>query len=241
MFSRNAVYATSAGTGWRTVNTGGATAIRMYDDPGDPSIGFHLHASETAGTNLSAWDSTDIKMTIRVSGNVGIGYTAPGYKLAVNGDGYFSSHLTTAGNFTANGRYFINGGTTFGYKIAYNGVTLANGTVVSDSNAADGYAVYMDSTLSSTMFYGPYTSISNGEYVASFRMKVSDNSSTSALGQIDVIGTNTLGSTVIITPSMFETSDRYQYIDIPFTANGSNSGIEFRGCLLYTSPSPRDS
>jgi hypothetical protein len=77
MFGRNIAYATSIGTGWRNINTGGATAIRMYDDPGDPSIGFHLHASETAGTSLTSWDSTDVKMTIRNSGFIGIGTTAP--------------------------------------------------------------------------------------------------------------------------------------------------------------------
>ena len=77
MFGRNVAYATSIGAGWRNINTGGATAIRMYDDPGDPSIAFHLHASETAGTSLTSWDSTDVKMTIRNSGDVGIGTTTP--------------------------------------------------------------------------------------------------------------------------------------------------------------------
>jgi hypothetical protein len=60
-------------------------------------------------------------------------------------------------------------------------------------------------------------------------MKVASNSSTSNLGQIDIIGTNTLGSAFSITPNMFETSNRYQYIDIPFTVNGSSANIEFRG------------
>jgi hypothetical protein len=86
MFARNVAYATSVGTGWRNINTAGATAIRMYDDPGDASIAFHLHGSETAGTSLTSWDSTDIKMTIRNNGNVGIGTTSPAYRLTVNND-----------------------------------------------------------------------------------------------------------------------------------------------------------
>jgi hypothetical protein len=86
MFARNVAYSTSAGSGWRNLNTAGATAIRMYDDPGDASIAFHLHGSETGGTSLaSTWDSTDIKMTIRNGGNVGIGTTGPAYKLDVSG------------------------------------------------------------------------------------------------------------------------------------------------------------
>jgi hypothetical protein len=88
MFGRNVVYNTSIGSEWRNINTGGATAIRMYDDPGDASIGFHLHGSETAGTSIStAWDSTDIKMTIRNSGNVGIGTKSPSSRLHISGSG----------------------------------------------------------------------------------------------------------------------------------------------------------
>jgi len=101
MFGRNVAYATSIGAGWRNINTGGATAIRMYDDPGDPSIGFHLHASETAGTSLTSWDSTDVKMTIRNSGKVGIGQNSPNYSLTVNGSiqaGYILLGDTGNGN-----------------------------------------------------------------------------------------------------------------------------------------------
>jgi hypothetical protein len=57
----------------------------MYDDPGDASIAFHLHGSETAGTSLTSWDTTDVKMTIRNSGNVGIGTASPLVKLQVVG------------------------------------------------------------------------------------------------------------------------------------------------------------
>jgi hypothetical protein len=87
MFGRNVVYATSIGSGWRNINTAGATAIRMYDDPGDASIAFHLHGSETAGTSLTSWDTTDVKMTIRNSGNVGIGTPSPSSRLHISGSG----------------------------------------------------------------------------------------------------------------------------------------------------------
>jgi hypothetical protein len=87
MFGRNVVYATSIGSGWRNINTAGATAIRMYDDPGDASIAFHLHGSETAGTSLTSWDTTDVKMTIRNNGNVGIGTASPSSRLHISGSG----------------------------------------------------------------------------------------------------------------------------------------------------------
>jgi hypothetical protein len=84
MFGRNVGYATSVGSGWRNINTGGVSAIRMYDDPTDPSITFHMHASQAAGTTLTAWDTTDIKMVIRNSGFVGIGTKIPDSKLEIN-------------------------------------------------------------------------------------------------------------------------------------------------------------
>jgi hypothetical protein len=119
MFGRNVVYQTSIGTGWRNINTGGATAIRMYDDPGDPSIAFHLHPSETAGTSLTSWDTADVKMTIRNSGNVLIGTTTDnGNKLRVNGVGFFDSGVRTGqpfGTTTNNwllGRALVSGTST---------------------------------------------------------------------------------------------------------------------------------
>jgi hypothetical protein len=84
MFGRNVQYNSSA-SGWTYMNNGYATAIRMYDDPGDGSIAFHTAVSGTAGGTPAGWDSTAVKMVIRNGGNVGIGTSSPGYKLDVNG------------------------------------------------------------------------------------------------------------------------------------------------------------
>ena len=79
MFSRNAYYDGS----WKRLNADYSSAIRMYNDPGDGSIAFHIAASGAVGATLPNWDSTDVRMVIRNSGNVGIGTTGPGAKLTV--------------------------------------------------------------------------------------------------------------------------------------------------------------
>ena len=173
----------------------------------------------TAGTLSLGVGGTNI---INITGSsIGISTTSPSYKLDV------------AGDFRTSGRQFINGLTTLAYKIKYDGFSMAGG-YIADADASDGTAAYLNSASGSTFFFGPYTSMTPGEYVASFRMKVASNSSTSQLGQIDASGTNVTGSAIIITPSMFEASNRYQYIDIPFTVNGSASSIEFRGVGFNT-------
>ena len=82
-YSRNAYY---NGTNWYYATTGYASAIRMNDDPGDGSIIFHVAPSGTAGNTISNWDGSTRAMTIRNSGNVGIGTTGPGRKLELSGD-----------------------------------------------------------------------------------------------------------------------------------------------------------
>ena len=128
MFGRNVAYATSIGAGWRNINTAGATAIRMYDDPGDASIGFHLHGSETAGTSLTSWDTTDLKMTIRNSGNVGIGTAAPAYKLHVIGD--IGINQPSAISF-ANGQTIRDNGS--------GGLGIASGASINNTVAGGGF------------------------------------------------------------------------------------------------------
>lgn len=80
--ARNALW---NGSTWNTTNDGYSSAIRMYDDYGGGSIAFHLHQNEGLGTELTTWDTTDIKMFITNSGNVGIGTIYPQNTLHVNG------------------------------------------------------------------------------------------------------------------------------------------------------------
>jgi len=70
MFSNNAYY---DGT-WKYAATATARAMRMGHVDG---FSFHTTGSGTAGATLTNWDTTDVKMVILNSGNVGIGTASP--------------------------------------------------------------------------------------------------------------------------------------------------------------------
>ena len=88
-YANNAYY---NGTNWIGINASyNATAVRLIQT-GD--ITFHSAAAVTAGGTLTTWDTTDIKMTIKASGNVLIGTTTDlGYALSVQGSASISSSL----------------------------------------------------------------------------------------------------------------------------------------------------
>jgi hypothetical protein len=69
------------GTAWIYATTDYATALRMYSG----NIYFYAAPSGTAGSPISYYDGTDIRMTILNDGYVGIGTTTPQAPLDVNG------------------------------------------------------------------------------------------------------------------------------------------------------------
>jgi hypothetical protein len=81
LFSNNAYY---DGT-WKRATALGAAAVRMNTDSGQTGISFHVGPTGTAGSSITNWDTTDIKMRINENGNVGIGSMTPGSKLYVVG------------------------------------------------------------------------------------------------------------------------------------------------------------
>ncbi len=160
MFGRNVVYATAVGTGWRNINTGGATAIRMYDDPGDASIGFHLHGSETGGTSLTAWDSTDVKMTIRNGGSVGIGTQSPEAALHVAKTGTDDQLVLGSAATNRDIAMFMYSGTTKAEVLRYQSATrlmLGSGSGISyQSHFASGNEVVrIETGITTFNFYAP--------------------------------------------------------------------------------------
>jgi len=75
----------------------------------------------------------------------------------------------------------------------------AGASVVSDTTASGGKCVYIPSTSSGSI-YGPYKRIERGNYLAIFRVKVADNTSTSNLVTFDVVadyGATVFGSRTI--------------------------------------------
>lgn len=98
----------------------------------------------------------------------------------------------------------------------------------------------MTSNNSGTAWFGPYGTIHPGSYTAMFHMKVSNNSNTSSIIQIDVVGPGCTDAggygdhrprSLNVAPSHFDNADRYQYIGLDFNfvnAVGSNT-IEVRG------------
>jgi hypothetical protein len=158
---------------------------------------------------------------INSNNNVGIGTTSPSYKLDVNGTARFQGNI-----IASNGQYI--GSTPVAIKIPYSSLAII-GSAVSDSQASDGTAaVRYSSSPSNTFFYGPYAALDAGSYVARFRIKFANNSSSSYIGYIDVVGTNIIGNAIELRPNMLPSGGDYYYIDIPFTCSNDSSSYELR-------------
>jgi hypothetical protein len=73
--------------------TASGAQIRFADSGSDP-LGYILYDTNK---NLQFYIGSEEKVRIDNNGNVGIGTTAPGYKLAVNGTSYFNGNITATG------------------------------------------------------------------------------------------------------------------------------------------------
>jgi hypothetical protein len=130
------------------------------------------------------------------------------------------------------GRLYINQFLPLG--IVFRHDEMANGdgsnTSVTDTQATNGNAKRrLSSAASTTFFYGPYTTIPAGTYIAYFRLKVTNNSSGSTILYMDITNAVIPGGGIYISPSSFTTSNRYQYFKIPFIVTDPTAVMEFRG------------
>ena len=97
MFANNAHYDGA----WKQFADGENAVAMRFGAAG--TINFHIASELSAGATLSSWDTTDIKLSVNASGDVGIGMGAssPSYKLEVTGSFYssgssvdFKKHVT---------------------------------------------------------------------------------------------------------------------------------------------------
>jgi hypothetical protein len=195
------------------VKTAAITAWRNTPSSGNfVDLAF---ATATAGTQVE-------RMRIMSNGAVGISCATPTYTLDVSG-------TVRIGN---GGRLYINQLLPLGIVFRNDEFPDgdANNTQVSDTAATNGNAKRrLSSAPSTTFFYGPYTTIPAGTYIAYFRLKVANNSSSSNIVYIDITNAVIPGGGVNIAPNAFAASNRYQYFKIPFIVTDPTAVMEFRG------------
>jgi hypothetical protein len=195
-----------------------ASSISSYD----PTWGMAFKTiNYNAGiADLAFYTAGNVRMTITNGGSVGIGTTGPAARLDVSGTVKISD----------GGRLLINQLLPLGIVFRNDELPDGDGSnaQVTDTQATNGNAKRrLSSASSNTFFYGPYTTIPAGTYIAYFRLKVTSNASGSTILYMDI--TNSVSTGIYISPNSFAASNRYQYFKIPFIVTDPTAVMEFRG------------
>jgi hypothetical protein len=98
----------------------------VNDGAGTSNLIIRTTGTGTRGDIIFSPNATQT-MTIKNDGKVGIGTTAPAYKLDVNGNGNFNGNLSVTGNITASTGYKV--GTSTGLTASYNCTSYPNVTI----------------------------------------------------------------------------------------------------------------
>jgi hypothetical protein len=240
-FSSGAIKMAAGGSStshFTIASTGAATFSSTISSVGDITITKSSAASFIANNTSASGKSYRLVSTdsgqfiiqntgildlvyITSGGNVGIG-TSPTYRLDVSGTVRIAD----------GGRLYVNQLLPLGIVFRNDEFPDGDGnnTKVTDAQATNGDAKRrLSSAPSTTFFYGPYTTIPAGTYIAYFRLKVTSNASASNILYMDITNVIIPGGGITINPNSFTTSNRYQYFKIPFIVTDPTNVIEFRG------------
>jgi len=119
------------------------------------------------------------------------------------------------------------------FKDESNGLNVLEGTtMVNDASANGGTCIFRPAeAANNTVWFGPYISVAAGNYLMQARLKVSSNSSSSALFILDVVSQagGVVHGRLSITPNMFKANNEWQLISIPVSIPNGVTNVEIRG------------
>jgi hypothetical protein len=224
--NRGSIFLNGASTSLYGWGVGGAGKGYMYHE----GTNVYLENSVSSGAfnivqvgagSINLQTNGTNRLTINGSGNARFTNN-----VGINRDATYN--LDVEGSIRGSDRLYWNGLSQLVYILNYNQLPMVDNVNVADSTATNGYASKRTSSSpNGTFFYGNYTSFPPGNYVAYFRMKVTSNASGSQICQLDVVGGSIVSFAIGLKPNMFEASDTWQYIRLPFTITGG-SYIEWR-------------
>lgn len=107
-------------------------------------------------------------------------------------------------------------------------------TLIDDASASGGKAIYQTTNGASTFWFGPYSQIKGGQYLVSFRLKVSSNASNLSFCYLDLVGLSGGQNfkSLPIKPSMFKNSNEWQLISFPVNIPNGVNDLEVR-CIGF--------
>ena len=152
-------------TEMRSKNTAGNISYFTFEENTNANSATFISGDARTTGNLGLWTNSLERIRIDNNGNVGIGYTAPAAKLAVNGTTLINTNtdngvdaLQVSGSAIASTLKFNTSGQTVSISSYYNGGTgrhiwIGGGGLSSNSSSAENTAIGVDAMLNNTSGY----------------------------------------------------------------------------------------
>ncbi|OJV17911.1 MAG: hypothetical protein BGO30_08185 [Bacteroidetes bacterium 41-46] len=222
------IYSSNLYLGARTLITDWTNSIQLgqWDEVNNriESLGRPLYiTSYTEGVKMGY--AGNIDLTINSSRNIGIGYTNRYEKFAVNGSGYFNSHLSIGGSHDVYSQVFIN--STFGttnnaaLRLIYQGSLSGLGEVAMLAHRNSQWSLIYGDTVGSSLNWGLYIQGNKPNYLG---------------GALAISGAFS-GATTVVTSSYIESSSYLKGTSVKIGANweaipnGSDLELKYGGVL----------